>query len=449
MSKVIKLRKGLNIPIVGEAQKELKEIPHPNTVAISPPDFKGITPKLSVKQGDRVLIGTPLFYDKNNPKLVVVSPVSGTIESINRGEQRKLLEIIIKSDGKNELLEQEPINRSSLTKEIIIERMLQSGLWPMIIQRPFGIIANPNDTPRDIFVSCFDTSPLAPDLNFIISQDKLGFFSGIEILRQLTSGNVHLGIDTNNRGIFDEAPNVAKHYFEGPHPAGNVGIQIHHVSPIGKGDLVWTVHPEDVLTIGRYFLHGRLNFSKIVAITGSEAKNRFYAKTIAGVSFETLLDKNFDPNRNIRFISGNPLTGTRALRTGYLGFYHHQVTLIPEGDYYEFMGWAAPRFNKFSTSRTYFSWLFPNKKYVFDTNLHGDERAFVMTGEYERFLPMDILPVFLLKAIITKDIEQMENLGIYEVIEEDFALCEFACTSKIKVQKLIKEGIDLMIKELT
>ncbi|HON18634.1 MAG TPA: Na(+)-translocating NADH-quinone reductase subunit A [Salinivirgaceae bacterium] len=448
MPKVIKLRKGLDIPIDGEVEKRLVDMPQPETVAIKPPEFKGLNLKLLIKEGDTVKVGTPLLHDKKNQSIVIVSPVSGRVETINRGEQRRLKEIIIRSDGKKESIEFSGFIRSSLTREMIVEHLLLGGLWPFIIQRPFGLVADPAVVPHDIFISCFDTSPLAPDLNYIVAQDKESFFSGVEILKQLTDGEIYLGLDANNPGVFEEVPNVQKVYFDGPHPAGNVGVQIHHIKPIGKKDVVWTVHPQDVVTIGRFFLTGIFDFSKTVALTGSELKNRFYAKTIVGASFNQLVGDQIDPLQNVRFISGNPLTGSQELRNGYLGFYHHQITILPEGNYYEFMGWAMPRFDKFSDSRAYFSWLFPGKKYRFDTNIHGEKRPYVVTGEYERYLPMDILPVFLMKAIITKDIEQMENLGIYEVIEEDLALCEFGCTSKIEVQKILREGIDLMISEL-
>ncbi len=448
MSKVIKIRKGLNIPIMGEAERRIANAPHPETVAIKPPEFKGLNLKLDVKPDDLVKIGTPLMHDKSNPDVVLTSPVSGKVLVVNRGERRAVLEVVIESDGKNTSRDMDGFSRSSLTKELIVEHLLKTGLWPFITQRPFGIVADPKTSPRDIFVSCFDTSPLAPDINFIIGQDKKSFIAGVEILRQLTKGKVHLGINADAENIFEDVVGVKKHFFSGPHPAGNVGVQIHNVAPIAKGDIVWTVRPQDVQNIGRYFLTGKLDFQRIVAITGSEAVDRFYAKTVIGTAFHPMLKGNVTECKKLRYISGNPLTGSHEMTSGFLGFYHDQITVIPEGDEYEFLGWAMPRFGKFSASKAYFSWLFPKRKYILDANLHGDERAFVVTGEYEKYVPMDILPVFLLKAILVKDIDQMEQLGIYEVIEEDLALCEFACTSKTEVQKILREGIDLMITEL-
>lgn len=449
MSKVIKIRRGLNIPIKGVAERKIADTQHPSTVAIKPPDFKGLTLKLAVKVEDSVQIGTPLLHDKTNPEILITSPVSGKVVSINRGERRALLEVVIQPDKSDSYVDFGATDTAKATRETIVARLLQTGLWPLIIQRPFGLVANPKDTPRDIFVSCFDTSPLAPDINYVISQDKKSFVAGLEILKKITSGKVYLGIaaDESNK-IFDDISGVEKRYFSGPHPAGNVGIQIHHISPIAKGDIVWTLRPQDVQIIGRYFESGKLNFSRIVAITGSEVLQRQYVRTVCGADITYLLKDNLTTDKNLRYISGNPLTGDMVHPSGYLGYYADQVTVIPEGDNYEFLGWLMPRFDKFSASRTYFSRLMPKKDYVFDANMHGDERAFVVTGEYEKYLPMDVLPVFLLKAIIVKDIDQMEQLGIYEVIEEDLALCEFACTSKIEVQKTLRQGIDYLISEL-
>ena len=448
MSKVVKIRKGLNIPLIGEAARKILNAPHPDTVAIKPPDYKGLVLKLRVKAEDYVKVGTAIMYDKSNPDILITSPVSGVVKTINRGERRKILEVIIESDGKNTLEDFGGISRSSLTYDVIIEHLLKTGLWVNIIQRPFGIVADPKAKPRDIFISCFDSSPLAPDLSYILEQDKASFESGLEIVRKLTVGKVHLGIEASQASFFESIQGVEKHYFAGPHPAGNVGVQIHHTSPIGKGDIVWTLKVQDIQNIGRYFKTGKLDFNRIIAVVGSEVADPMYVKTIVGTSFIPILKGNVKSEGKLRYISGNPLTGTKEMTSGYLGYNHDQITVIPEGNEYEFMGWAMPRFTKFSASKSYFSWMFPKRKYIVDANLHGDPRAFVVTGEYERFLPMDILPVFLLKSILVKDIDQMEQLGIYELVEEDLALCEFACTSKTEVQKILREGLDLMITEL-
>ena len=450
MSKVIKIRKGLDIPIVGEADRKITDVPNSETFAIKPLEFKGLSLKLVVKIDDEVKIGTPILHDKANPDIVITAPVSGKVTAINRGERRSLLEVVIKSDKTNSTVDFENINRSSLDRKLITEHLLKTGLWAFITQRPFGLVANPENTPRDIFISTFDSSPLAPDISFIIEQDKQSFEAGVEILQQLTSGKVHLGLNADKSNeMFENIKGVEKHYFTGPHPAGNVGIQIHHIAPIiEKDDIVWTIRPQDVQNIGRYFSTGKLDFQRIIAITGSEVINRSYVKTTVGANFEPLLKNNVSTDKNLRYISGNPLTGSKEEASGFLGFYHDQITVIPEGDEYEFMGWAMPRFSKYSASKAYFSWLFPKRKFVIDANTNGDERAFVVTSEYEKYLPMNILPVYLLKAIITKDIDKMEQLGIYEVIEEDLALCEFACTSKIEVQKTLREGIEFLISEL-
>jgi Na+-transporting NADH:ubiquinone oxidoreductase subunit A len=320
-------------------------------------------------------------------------------------------------------------------------------MWPFIKRRPYGVIASPNEKPISIYISTFDTAPLAPDYNFVLKGQLGSFQTGINALAKLTSGKVYLGL--NQDSTFADIKNVLANKFDGPHPAGNVGIQIHNTNPINKGDVVWTVNVQDVLFIGRLFETGKVDFTKIIALTGSEVENPKYYKTVLGTPVAILTDRKLKKaDYKQRIISGNVLTGTKVKTQGYVGFYDSQVTVIPEGDNYEFLGWAKPRLNKFSMSHSYFSWFTPGKIYKPDANLNGEERAFVVTGQYDKVVPMDILPVHLIKAIIADDIDKMEQLGIYEIIEEDFALCEFVCTSKIEVQKIIRDGINLMIKEL-
>lgn len=446
MSKTIKIKKGLDIKLKGMAELSIGGEITSTLYGIEPANFLGLIPKLSVKPDEYVKVGTPLFYDKNQPEVKITSPVSGKVVAINRGDRRKILDIEIESDNKFES-EQFTIGElSSINRDSIKEVLLSSGLWPYLIQRPFGIIAKPSDTPRDIFVSGFDSAPLAPSYDFSLANDLKSFQKGIDVLAKLTDGKVYLGVRSGSK--LAEVKNAEVNVFDGPHPAGNVGIQIHHLKPINKGDKVWTIDPQAVVFIGRLFSDGKLNFSKIVSLTGSEVKNPMYYKTVVGVKASSIVSGKTEASGKERIIAGNVLTGIKMNADDYLNFYANQITVIPEGDNYEFLGWAMPRFNKFSFSRAYFSWLTPGKTYRADANLNGEERAYVMTGQYEKVLPMDILPVHLIKSIMADDIDKMELLGIYEVIEEDLALCEYVCTSKIEVQHILRKGIDLIVKEL-
>jgi Na+-transporting NADH:ubiquinone oxidoreductase subunit A len=447
MSETIKLRKGLNIKLKGGAVTELETIQLPTTIALKPTDFPGLTPKLKVKTDALVKAGDAVFSDKYHPEILITAPAGGKVVSVNRGERRKILEVVIETDANAGSVEFKKADPNSLSGEEIKELLLTSGMWPFIKKRPYGIIASPDEKPISIYISTFDTAPLAPDYNFVLKGQMGTFQTGINALAKLTTGKVYLGINANSS--FSAVKNVVINTFEGPHPAGNVGIQIHNTNPINKGDVVWTLNVQDVLFIGRLFETGKVDFGKIIALTGSEVEKPKYYKTLIGVPVASVVNGKLNKaDYKQRIISGNVLTGARVKTPGYVGFYDSQVTVIPEGDNYEFLGWAKPRLNKFSFSKSYFSWLAKGKSYVADANLNGEERAFVVTGQYEKVVPMDILPVHLLKAIIADDIDKMEQLGIYEIIEEDLALCEFVCTSKIEVQKLVREGINLMIKEL-
>ena len=451
MPKHIKIKKGLNINLQGEAEKKLVEFALPETFAIKPPDFIGVTPKLLVNQGDEVGAGTPLFYDKNNEDIKFCSPVSGEIIEVLRGEKRMILEIKILADKEIVYTSFEKISIENQSREHVKKFMLNSGVWPFIRQRPYGIIANPQQVPKAIFISAFDTSPLAPDFDFIMQGQDHDFQTGIDALQKLTEGKIYLNLNgaKEHASVFTNTKNVEINYFSGPHPAGNTGIHIHHLNPVNKGEVVWYINPQDVLIIGRLFNQGKLDASRIIALTGSQIISPKYYKTIVGSSVSNIMEDGGLKEGENRIISGNVLSGRQIEQTGYLNFYDSQLTVIPEGNEPEFMGWLAPGLKKFSASRTFFSWITPAKKYFIDTNLHGEERPFVVTGEYEKVFPMDIYPVQLLKAIMIEDIELMENLGIYEVVEEDFALCEFICTSKIPSQSIIRHGLDLVRKEFS
>lgn len=445
MANTIKIKKGLNINLIGEAKKEISNI-EAGYYAVKPTDFIGVFPKVLVAEGDFVKAGTPLFYDKYRENIQFTAPVSGTIEEINRGDKRVLQEIRIKADLKFDSVDFGKENAESLKKEAIIEKMLKSGCWPMMRQRPYSIIANPMDEPRDIFVSAFDTSPLAPCYSFIIKNNIEAFQTGLNVLKILGGKNAKLGLP-GGQTDFPKISNVDISYFDGPHPAGNISTQVHALNPINKGEIIWYVNPQDLIIIGRLFNSGKLNTSILVPLTGSEVKDPKYFQTYKGAGLKALANNNLNDG-DIRYISGNVLTGKKIRLDGFLGFYHNQFTIIPEGKYHEFFGWALPGIGKFSFSKSFPSFLFPNRKYRLDTNFHGAERAYVMTGQYEKVFPMDIYPMQLIKACLAENIDMMEKLGIYEVDEEDFALIEVIDTSKTEIQEIIRKGLDLIRKEM-
>ena len=449
MSKVIKLKKGLDIKLNGEADKVVQTLGAGSRYALKPTDFRALTPKLAVKVGDEVKAGDALFTDKMRPEVKFTSPVSGTVEEIKRGERRKLLEIIVKADGENRYRDFGKADVNRLSREEIVSRMQESGVWPMVKQRPYDIVANPESQPKAVFVSAFDSAPLAPDYDVALNGQEQALQAGIDCLKKLSGKDINLNLPAGapQASVFTKLKNVEINYFSGPHPAGNVGVQINHLNPINKGEIVWTVNVQDVAIIGRLFTEGRFDAQKVIALAGSEVTRPMYYHCTLGASIAEITNGKLKGNVEERIISGNVLTGTRVEKDGFLGYYDNLVTVIPEGNHYEFLGWAAPGFNKFSASRLFPSFLCPKKHYTLDTNYHGERRAFVVTGQYEKVLPMDIYPVYLLKAILAQDIDQMEQLGIYEVAPEDFALCEFVCTSKIPVQKIVSEGIELMMRE--
>ena len=450
MSKNIKLRKGLDIKLAGVAEKVVENAPMAASYAVSPLDYENVTPKLLVKVGDKVEAGSALFFDKNNPRILFTSPVSGVVSAINRGEKRKLLNIAIEPDAAQVYKQLTVVDVAKAERSAIVEMLLESGLWTRIVERPYGIIANPDATPKAIFVSAFDSAPLAPDYNFVLSSEKAAIEAGMAVLARLTDGKVHLSARKGDEGFMAEVKGVEYHTFSGKHPVGNVGVQIHHIDRIAKGDIVWTVNIQDVAMIGRFVATGKLDMSKTIAVAGSEVEKPQYYRVISGAPISTIVAgqiKKQAEGDSVRIISGNVLTGKKVAQDGFVTATATQITIIPEGDKYEMLGWIAPRFNKFSVSRSYFSWLCPKKEYKLDTNLNGGERPFVVTGLYENYLPMDVYVSYLLKACLVKDLDKMENLGIYELLPEDLALCEFVDPSKIEMQQILRDGINLMIKE--
>lgn len=445
----ITLSRGFNIKLEGEAAPHIDDQVKPTTFGVQPGNFHGTSPipKVEVEVGAEVKAGDHLFFDKQNPDVKYVAPVSGEVIAINRGEKRSIREIIILADKEIKYRKLTAPDPDKATREELVAFLLDCGFWPMIHQRPFDLSPNPQDIPRDIFISTFDTAPLAPDLSFIVTGREAAFQRGLDILGKLTSGKVYLGLDARGANppaaAFTEATGVEKYWFRGKHPAGNVGVQIHHVKPIGAGQKVWTLGVQEVITLGNLFIEHRLNTERVVALTGAELKETKYVRTYLGANIGELTKDNLS-NTHVRYISGDVLTGSKKTEAEFLNFFDDQVTVIEEGDYFELFGWLIPSSPRPSISRTYPNFMFPNLKYRANSNTHGEKRAFVMTGQYEEVLPMDIYPQHLMKAILAGDFERMEGLGIYELTEEDIALCEFVCTSKQPLQAILRDGLDMM-----
>jgi len=443
-----KLTKGHSINLVGEASGDVinKQV---SRYSVKPTNYRGIAPipKLLVEQGDEVKAGQPLFFDKSNENIKYVAPVSGEVIEIRRGDKRAISDIIILADKDQQYLQNDVPNLASATREEIINFMMGSGLWPLINRRPFDTIANPDETPRDIFISTFDTAPLAMNNDIIVDGDEEAFQKGIDLLNKLTDGDVYLGLNgkagqTPAAGFYN-AQNVQKHYFDGIHPAGNVGIQIHHIKPIKSGDSVWTLKVQDVIAMGKMFLTGNYSGETYVALTGSEFITPSYVKTYRGANIAELVKGNIKEGK-VRMISGDVLTGKTIAPDGFLNAKDDQLTTLKEGDHNELFGWLLPIKPRPSISKTFPAFLMPNHEFEVDTNTHGEKRAFVMTGQYESVLPMDIFPQTLMKAIMAGDFERMEGLGINELSEEDIAICEFACTSKMPLQEILRDGLDMI-----
>lgn len=446
MSKDIIVKKGLNINLVGDATKTLEISKNSKYYSVYPEDFHGVFPKLTIKADEKVKAGDVLFYDKNNEKVKFVSPVSGKITEIQRGERRRIVSIEILADNKIEYKNLGNLD-SKADKNKIIDYLLNAGLWPFIKQRPYDVIADHKISPKSIFISGFSSAPLSADLDYISKgyEDKIQI--AINFLSKLTDGEIHMSVRKNSNSELSNLKNVVIHNVSGPHPSGNVGTLINKVSPVNKGEVVWTISLQDLILIGSVVESGKFSAERIIALVGSSVENPRYIKTLIGSQMLTILDKGIQDDN--RIISGNVLTGKQISIKGHLDYYSNTVSVIPEGNDYDLFGWTRPIFDKISASRALtFSWLLPNKKFSLNTNTNGEHRAFVITGSYEEVFPLDIYPMRILKACMYKDLEEMEALGMYEVAPEDFALTEFVCVSKQPHQDIIRKGLDLMKKEL-
>ncbi len=448
MANLIKLRKGLDINLKGKAAAEVVAVKEPGFYALCPDDFTGVTPKVVVKEQEYVMAGGPLFIDKNHPEVQFVSPVSGVVTSVERGARRKVLSITVEAAQEQDYEEFGKENVSKMDAVSVKAALLKSGMFAFIKQRPYDIVADPTVAPRAIFVSAFDTNPLAPDFELALKGEEANFQTGLDALAKIAK--TYLSISVNQKAAaLTQAKNVTLTVFDGPHPAGNVGVQINNIAPINKGETVWTIDPQAVIFIGRLFNTGHVDLTRLVAVTGSEVKKPSYCKLKVGALLTNVFAGNVSTDKNLRYISGNVLTGKQITANGFLGAFHSQVTVIPEGDdVHEMLGWIMPRFDQFSTSHSYFSWLMGKKEYTLDARVKGGERHMIMSNEYDRVLPMDIMPEYLIKAIIAGDIDRMEALGIYEVAPEDFALCEFVCSSKMELQCIVREGLDMLRREM-
>ena len=490
MSDTITIRKGLDLPIGGAAELRLTDARSITDYAVKPTDFVGLMPRLTVEEGDMVCVGDALFVDKHDERIRFTSPVNGHVKAIVRGEKRKLLEVVVEADFKSagSIVSDYKSATTPMTADGIKAAMLRCGLWTLLRQRPFGTVANPDDKPKAIFVSAFSSAPLAPDYDFVMLGKEEAFKKGLEALTHLTDGVVHVCFRSGQKlanldcfvprkcsafdGVNDAKQRIEIHHLKGPHPSGNIGTQIAHIDPINKGEIVWTMNIQDVAVLGELVSTGAYRPEKVIAVAGPNIKNAHYYRVKAGaclseITKAQLLNNEYpkmdtdDAEKKNRIISGDVLSGTQIAADGFLGVYDDLVSILPEGDYYDFMGWLMPGFRKFSFSRTFLSGFMPKSTFKpfgitlprfenlwkFDTNTHGDERPLVFTGNFERVFPFDIYPTQLIKACIVGDIELMENLGIYEVEPEDFALCEFIDTSKNDIQAIVREALEKLRKE--
>ena len=447
MANLIKLRKGLDIKLEGAAIETKVEIGKAKEYALQPDDFTGVVPKVVVREGDRVKAGDPLFVDKNCPDVRFASPVSGEVTEVVRGDRRKVLCVKVKADAEQEYAEFGKKDVSALSGDEVKQALLEAGLFGYINQLPYAVATNPTTAPKAIFVSALRDMPLAGKFEYELQGNEEAFQAGLTALSKMAKTYLGIGLLQVNE-VLHKAKDVDVNIFDGRCPTGNVGVQVNHIDPVNKGEVVWTVDPTAVIFFGRLFLTGHVDLTRTVAIAGSEVSNPAYADVLVGTPLKDILNGRLNKQDHVRIINGNPLTGCKDSLDGYLGAHTSEVCAIPEGDDNdEMLGWIMPRTKDFSVNRSYFSWLFPGKKYRLDARVKGGERHMIMSGEYDSVLPMDIFGEYLIKAIITGDIDRQEQLGIYEVSPEDFAVAEFVDSSKLELQKIVREGLNLLRKE--
>ena len=442
---LIKLSKGLDIHLQGKAEEKKIQLKSNGKYALMPDDFEGVTPKVVVKEGEKVKAGDALFVNKQYPQVKFASPVSGTVREVVRGERRKVLCIKVDADAQQEYVDFGKRDVNSLNGELVINALLEAGLFGYINQLPYAVSTNPETKPKAIFVSALRDKPLAADFEYEVKGQEADFQTGLTALSKIAKTYLGVGVDSALKGMNDAEVYV----FDGKCPAGNVGVQVNHIDPVNKGEVVWTIgDPTVVLFIGRLFNTGKVNLTRTVALCGSEITNPAYVDMLVGEELSTLLSNSYDASKNVRIINGNVLTGKPTTKEGFLGAHTSEITVIPEGnDADEMLGWILPRFKQFSVNRSYFSWLCGKKQYALDARIKGGERHMIMSGEYDKVLPMDIYGEYLIKAIITGDIDRQEALGIYEVAPEDFALAEFVDSSKLELQRIVREGLNILRKE--
>ena len=445
MANVIKLHKGLDINLKGRAIEQKIQLKSNGKYALMPDDFEGVTPKVVVKEGDKVQAGDALFVNKQYPEVKFASPVSGTVSAVVRGERRKVLCVKVDADAQQSFVDFGKKDVTKLDGKAVIDALLEAGIFGYVNQLPYAVSTNPSVMPKAIFVSALRDKPLAADFEFEVKGQEADFQTGITALSKIAKTYLGVGVGSALENVKDAEVNI----FDGKCPAGNVGVQVNHIDPVNKGEVVWTIgDPTVVLFIGRLFNTGKVDLRRTVALCGSEIKNPAYVDMLVGEELSTLLSNSYDAQKSVRIINGNVLTGKTTTKEGFLGAHSSEITVIPEGnDADEVLGWILPRFNQFSVSRSYFSWLCGKKSYALDARIKGGERHMIMSGEYDKVLPMDIYGEYLIKAIITGDIDRQEALGIYEVSPEDFALAEFVDSSKLELQRIVREGLNVLRKE--
>ena len=448
MSKDVSIKDGANLNLKGLASMELEVANMSLNYALNPDDFFGLIPRMLVKEGDKVSLGQPIFHDKNNESIKIVSPVSGKIQEIVSGAKRKILNVIIKKEGESAVNFKIP-SLSNISNKKILELLIESGSLAFIRQRPYNIIARPDRPPKSIFVSVHSTAPYAANYDFILKKRMDEFQVGVDVMSKLIGKPINLSISHNCESDFSTLNNVDVYKIKGAHPSGNESFQINRIDPLNSGEIIWVIKPEDIANIGSFFMTGIFNPKRTVAVSGDSLKSPKYYDAIIGSPISSLVDSKEIPNsEEYRFINGDPLSGSKVEYSGFLGFYNNTLSVIKEGNQFRMLGWLPFMYNSIpSFSKTSLSWLLGGEKKV-NTNLNGEERAIVVTGEMEKYFPMDIFPMQLIKACMRGDVEKMESLGIYEVIPEDFGLVDFSCTSKIEAQEIVKSGIEIMLKEV-